>query len=53
MPTRKITAEEFGRRNPQAKGVFRTTKKGQKVFIAFEKKAKLSVYDYTRKMSLV
>jgi len=38
MPTRKITAEEFGRRNPQAKGVFRTTKKGQKVFIAFEKK---------------
>ncbi len=40
MPTRKITAEEFGKRNPQAKGVFRTTKKGQKVFIAFEKKHK-------------
>jgi len=34
----KITAGEFGQRNPQAKGVFRTSKKGQKFFIAFEKK---------------
>ncbi len=40
MPTRKITAAEFGARNPNAKGVFRTTRKGQKVFIAFEKKHK-------------
>ncbi|GEM_PF-6907359 len=40
MPTRSITAAEFGARNPQAKGVFRTTKKGQKIFIAFEKKHK-------------
>lgn len=40
MPTRKITAAEFGARNPQAKGVFRTTKKGQRIFIAFEKKHK-------------
>jgi len=38
LPTRKITAGEFGRRNPNAKGVYRTTKKGQKIFIAVEKK---------------
>lgn len=36
----RITAGEFGQRNPQAKGVFRTSKKGQKFFIAFEKKHK-------------
>lgn len=34
----RITAAEFGKRNPQAKGVFRTGKGGQKFFIAFEKK---------------
>jgi len=36
----KITAAEFGARNPQAKGVFRTDKRGVRVFIAFEKKHK-------------
>ncbi len=41
MPTRKITAEEFAQINPRAKGNWRTTKKGQKVFIAFDKKHKL------------
>jgi len=36
----KITAAEFGAKNPTAKGVFRTDKRGVKVFIAFEKKHK-------------
>jgi len=40
LPTRKITAEEFAQLNPRAKGNWRTTKKGQKVFIAFDKKHK-------------
>jgi len=36
----KITAAEFGQRNPQAKGVFRTDKRGVRIFIASEKKHK-------------
>ena len=36
----KLSAEEFARRSPGAKGIYRTSKKGQKFFIAFEKKHK-------------
>jgi len=34
----RITAGEFARRNPEAKGIFRTDRRGVKIFIAFEKK---------------
>jgi len=34
----KITAGEFGRRNPESKGTFKTLRSGQRVFISFEKK---------------
>lgn len=36
----KITAAEFGARNPQAKGIFFTDKRGVRRFIASEKKHK-------------
>ena len=32
----KLSAEEFARRSPGAKGIYRTSKKGQKFFIAFD-----------------
>lgn len=35
-----ITAAEFGARNPQAKGRYFTNKRGQKVYVAYEKKHK-------------